>query len=416
MAMTVRARQKLKTAEACDKFNEDLQNKIQQHLDKGTNVSFEDFDISQNPIPFEQFESMMNIISSTGARIQRMRLFGCATLDDNVMFLFADWLRGVTAENAPAELHLSDCAITQDGFCALMDAVESNDAFPTPDVRAGSRPCPLYIRLENNYIQPDDIIKEKVNDGVIAEYQKNSGPIRGAVASAPNAKVKLVCQGQGRYQQKQGQPPAPEDAPPPKRVMDRYTEEMEAQQKGGGKGSGKSGQQWPAHQASPSYGHPTTSSWGQPPQQSWGQPQQGWGRPQQQSWGQPSWQQQSWGQPQQQAQYRPATAYPAQSSAAKPTVVQSTPAPLSTARPAFNAFNAGQAKGGAKGGQVGAKGGQVVQNMSRANDRSRTPQPKVVQKKPAPLPREWEEHFSDEYQIPYFWNAKSGESLWERPT
>merc|ERR1719410_2324659 len=54
-----------------------------------------------------------------------------------------------------------------------------------------------------------------------------------------------------------------------------------------------------------------------------------------------------------------------------------------------------------------------------ANDRSRTPvpptkqPPKVVKPK---LPYPWEEQWSEEYGIPYFWNADTGESVWETPT
>merc|ERR1711920_656802 len=56
-----------------------------------------------------------------------------------------------------------------------------------------------------------------------------------------------------------------------------------------------------------------------------------------------------------------------------------------------------------------------------AADRSRTPVGRAAAppSKPPPaaasdLPAPWEEHFSDEHQIPYFWNAETGEAVWEK--
>mmetsp|Transcript_16974 Transcript_16974/g.46335 ORF Transcript_16974/g.46335 Transcript_16974/m.46335 type:complete len:111 (+) Transcript_16974:78-410(+) len=58
-----------------------------------------------------------------------------------------------------------------------------------------------------------------------------------------------------------------------------------------------------------------------------------------------------------------------------------------------------------------------------AADRSRTPQPRNDRPKPTSLAKAktslqhpWEEHFSDEFGIPYFWNSETGESVWEKPT
>lgn len=31
------------------------------------------------------------------------------------------------------------------------------------------------------------------------------------------------------------------------------------------------------------------------------------------------------------------------------------------------------------------------------------------------LPANWEEHFSEEYSLHYFWNSKTGDSSWEKP-
>lgn len=363
--LTVQARQKIKTAEAADKFNQDLLAKLQPFVDNGQTPQFDDVDIAQNPIPYDQFELFFSTLSTSGVLVERLRLFGCATMDDSAALLLADWLRLTTAENCPHELHISDCALTSDGFSAIMDAIAGNDAFPTPD--RGGRRCPVYMRIENNYIE-DEVIQEKIDSGLLVEYQKN-GPIRGPVASNPEAKVKFICPIKGQFKQKKGVPPSPEDAPPPKPVYDRYTQQQE-QAKGKGKGYGS----WSAPQA-----WPAPVSWQQPQQQAWQAPQQqAWQQPQQQAWSQPAWAQQG----------------------AKPQVVQrqATPVPAKvvTASPqpaAFNAFNG-------------------TATVRSAADRSRTP----VKPKQAPLPKPWEEQWSDEYQIPYYWNSETGESLWERPS
>uniref|UniRef100_A0A7S4SJI5 WW domain-containing protein n=1 Tax=Alexandrium monilatum TaxID=311494 RepID=A0A7S4SJI5_9DINO len=56
---------------------------------------------------------------------------------------------------------------------------------------------------------------------------------------------------------------------------------------------------------------------------------------------------------------------------------------------------------------------QQSQGGGRTADRSRTP----AARNPGgtKLPPGWEEHFSDEYKIPYYWNTQTGESLWEPP-
>lgn len=398
-AMTVRARQKLKTPQAAQKFIEELETKLAGIVEKGITPKFDDFDISQNPIPLEQFQGLFNLFETTGVHVQRIRMFGCSTLDDDVMGLIGDWLTSVTPENAPHEMHLSDCAIGLGGFTAFMDAIDGNinEAFPTAG--RGGQKCPLYVRLENNYIQPESVIQDKINEGLLVEYTKNSGPIRAPVSSAPDAKVKFVVQSKGRHQQRQGEPPAPQDAPAPKQVWDRYAEEQEMQ-KGGGKGKG--------------YQAP------QPWAPAWSQPQAAW----------PALPQ--WGgyQPQPYAYQAPAQAYRPQASlpkgASKGVVVppntnnQRSPAVAAQAqvRPqsAFNAFGAGAGQNGRAGKGAGQ---QITQNIQRAADRSRTPQPRAAQKV-APtgngLPAGWEEHFSDEYGIPYFWNTATGESLWEKPS
>merc|ERR1711862_7741 len=51
---------------------------------------------------------------------------------------------------------------------------------------------------------------------------------------------------------------------------------------------------------------------------------------------------------------------------------------------------------------------------TRLNRKESTPVTKGIGKGNT-LPFPWEEHWSDEYNLCYFWNSKTGESAWERP-
>ncbi|CAK8986110.1 unnamed protein product, partial [Durusdinium trenchii] len=76
---------------------------------------------------------------------------------------------------------------------------------------------PLYLRLEGNYIN-EDAIKEKVSSGIIRPFNKT--PTTSKTAPMDGPKANLVVKG-STFGQKQGDPPAPENAPPPKEVFDR---------------------------------------------------------------------------------------------------------------------------------------------------------------------------------------------------
>ena len=74
-----------------------------------------------------------------------------------VSFAMVRWKPEVTQETAPIELHLSDCAITSEGFVALSEALDGSDAFPTRSNGRISGEVPVYVRLEHNYIAPEHI-------------------------------------------------------------------------------------------------------------------------------------------------------------------------------------------------------------------------------------------------------------------
>eukprot|EP00933_Yihiella_yeosuensis_P074061 TRINITY_DN8289_c0_g1_i2.p1 TRINITY_DN8289_c0_g1~~TRINITY_DN8289_c0_g1_i2.p1 ORF type:complete len:141 (+),score=31.66 TRINITY_DN8289_c0_g1_i2:420-842(+) len=125
-------------------------------------------------------------------------------------------------------------------------------------------------------------------------------------------------------------------------------------------------------------------------------------------------QQQQWGQkgaaqpvPQRQQQYGAATTFnrgPAANSFVRPAASPAHNAPMNrgAASPAVGQHQRSWGAG----------------NAGSAADRSRTPAARQPPPAPGkkPLPHPWEEHFSEEYNIPYFWNSETGDALWEKPS
>jgi len=438
----------------------DLSNRITKQLEAGKAMVISDLDISQNKLTREQFEALFMTLGVSEVKVTRYRMFGCATLDDQVLELIANHFRNnLTVDTAPAEMHLSDCAITAEGFQHLMAALEESDVFPKPNPAAPSQGYPLYLRLENNYID-EAAIQEKVDAGLIKPFTKQGTK---TVTVPGGAKVNLVVLREGGgFQQKAGEPPAPDQAPAPKTVYDKHAEAQQMQQwmssmgmkgwgwgKGGWQGAGaspgKGGTPRPAMalpSATPAAGKgvpvpakgaakgglvrpatpapaPQQQSWQQNQQQGWQKQQQGGNQNQQQSWNQNS--QQSWNQNSQQSWNQNSQKSWNQNSQ--------------------QSWNQSQQQSGWQGNQQNWKSSQSSWNQNQqqnnnnqgwkqnswqqgssgsAADRSRTPanrntkpQAPVVPPKKG-LPHPWEEHHSEEYGIPYYWNSETGEAIWER--
>mmetsp|Transcript_41869 Transcript_41869/g.110420 ORF Transcript_41869/g.110420 Transcript_41869/m.110420 type:complete len:386 (+) Transcript_41869:99-1256(+) len=371
--LEIKARRRLQTPGAFDKLLEELANAIAQKETQGqTPPVISDLDISQNKLSFEQFEAVFTQLGAHNVHVQRFRLFGCATLNDDVVRVIGDYFRLLTKENAPTEMHLSDCAITTDGFLTFVSAFEETDLYP---LQTHGRNVALYLRLENNYIS-EAAIQEKVDLGVMKPYNKS----RGSRPSADGTtKIDLVVRDAGKYQQKEGEPPAPEDAPPPREVWDNWDQKGNNWQGGGG------GSWQPNWQGG----------------QNWARPQNGWGAP----------------------GVRPAQNFAA--AGALPARVM----PGGGIRPGGAQLIAPRmiSPGGLKTNAAAGGWPRGSAGTAAAQDRSRTPvartnggaarpptAPPPASKK-GDLPHPWEEHWSDEYQIPYFWNAETGDSLWEKP-
>eukprot|EP00931_Biecheleriopsis_adriatica_P101654 TRINITY_DN76748_c0_g1_i1.p1 TRINITY_DN76748_c0_g1~~TRINITY_DN76748_c0_g1_i1.p1 ORF type:complete len:559 (+),score=93.23 TRINITY_DN76748_c0_g1_i1:40-1677(+) len=202
----VSMRQRLRTDDSVDAFLEDFEFFVSNQLsEEDGSIVFEDFDLSENLISLEAFRRIFDLLSDQAIQVERLRLFGCATIDDEVCCMIAGWLETVQDRYKPLEIHLSNCAITDAGFEDLLFGMgEGSDE---------SDQVLVQIRLENNYIS-QETLQARFAEGLLVPYQKDkfaAPPINLAAA-----RCRVLVQAAGRVPQKTGTPPDPADAPPPK--------------------------------------------------------------------------------------------------------------------------------------------------------------------------------------------------------
>lgn len=439
---SVAQRRQLNTQEEAERFSLELVSFIEKQAELGKDVVFEDFDISQNAIPPDVLGAIFTSLNTTNLRIERLRCFGIPTMNDDAVTLVASWLATVTHEYAPYEIHLSDCAITKDGFLNLAEAIDSNDAFPPPDPRSRDKNLALYLRLENNYID-EAVMREKVDEGLFAVMMRSSPVNR-------ETKCRLLVREDGKLQQRTGDPPAPEDAPPPKPVNDRLGKSKgkgydtkgkgkgKGKDKGKGKGKGK-GKDWDDRRDrwSSDWRGNRDGAWdtrGDSRRTQWVAT---WTRPAERE---PPWKRSGgydsyvrggsvratdWsGTRRERSRSREARR------ASGYTDIRPEPRKVSPRRRSEYKVESGKGKSTVSGKRapVTARAAARAQGDDDAPDTRSAPDPRhdakkprtvadvaVKIEKPSRLPGLWEEHFSEEYKLPYFWHPESGESMWTRP-
>jgi hypothetical protein len=451
----VRLRQQLRTPKRAIRFVAELGELIDGRRAEDKDTVFEDFDISQNLIPPEQFEEMCSALADSRVQVERFRAFGSPGLDDQAALLLAGWLVAVSQEMAPFEMHLSDCAIQTEGFLELTKAFQENDAFPPKDPRFLEKgPIPLYLRLEGNYIDEAEI-QAKVDDGTFMTMKKND-----RLYYTSDHKAKLLVRDDGRLAQNKGEPPAPEDAPPPKRVHDKGKGKGKDKDKGKGKGKEKGKSRgkdkekeapWERDRRDGGKAKGRSAASALPARASWERERE---RP-------APWSARSSARP----VGASSSSYPSSRNAAggsnrysdtrysdtrdsrgsssrygddrgdstrrRATTESSrnsdrparTPAGSSAGgrpplkRPLHRNGNADEAKRP----RVEAAPSKRVLKDSQPTSSSRPSRREGGKsggrsKENGKLPSPWEEHWSEEYGLHYFWNSKTGDSTWERPT
>ena len=104
----------------------ELRETLLRHRATNQPLGVADLDLSQNPLLMEHYRQIFHLLGKVGARVERFRFYGCVTFNDEAIGILATHIAGLSADNVPLELHLSDCAITTDGFKLLMHALDEN--------------------------------------------------------------------------------------------------------------------------------------------------------------------------------------------------------------------------------------------------------------------------------------------------
>jgi hypothetical protein len=188
----------LRSSQDSSKFVETLQNFIAKQKEDDKITIFEDFDLSESAVTSEAFKEICAQLSDPRVQVERFRAYKCHTVGDEGAKSLAEWFAKVSHEMAPAEMHLSDCGITTDGFTAIMEAFSSNDAYPPKDPKSEdqNRKLPLYLRLEDNLID-EAIIQERIKTGLLTTFRK-----RDRVCLTNGTKVRLLVGRDGGFNQK----------------------------------------------------------------------------------------------------------------------------------------------------------------------------------------------------------------------
>ena len=160
---------------------------------------FRDFDISENFCGVNEFKPLFEVLRRVKARVRRFRLFGMPLLNDDVAGLMARYLRECTAEEAPREIHLSDCSLGSKGLVAIFGAAAEGVGFRGAP--------PLYVRLERNFVEPR-VLQGYLDSGFAALV---SGAGQAAALCPTTARVCLKAFGGARCSRSVGAA-APADA------------------------------------------------------------------------------------------------------------------------------------------------------------------------------------------------------------
>jgi len=313
---------------------------------------FDNIDVSQVQSQSLSFSLLMELLQEKGTSTKRLKAFKCS-LDDDAIRAIAQWFQALPAEGLPSEVHLSHNNITQAGFDELFSVLETKRSTLSDPVP------PVWFRVESSQV-PASYLHELAAEGKIQFVQ------RIGMRTIGDAVIAMPSYASG-----------PESRDP-------------GQQLGAAQAAARSAPRPVAAAGHGSWQESSSSSWTWP----------------------------SGGCQAQTAQKLPA-AFQAQKSQgaaaqAQPAVSRML-APTGGAGKIVPVNKSPWAKTDATTGKVGTTAGATALRP----DRSRTPVPKAgkVPMKPKPplLPPGWEEHWSDEYQLPYYWHRETGESMWEAP-
>jgi len=400
-------------------FCEKLRQAVKEY--KWGECKMDNLDVSQVQWNTLSFSVLLDILQEGGIATKRIKAFK-ANLDDDAIKCLASYLESLPPTSLPDEVHLSNNQITQEGLSALLGTIELKRS----QVEQQASLKPIWVRLENNKVD-DAILKSLLAEGrAVLVKRVGERPIGHTAAIAMPS-----FEGYEQY--------AAAKAAGKGAALAALPAAWAAASKGaagcGWKGAGKD--QWSSGKGD-SWGKGDSSGKGD----SWGKgDSSGKGG----SWGKSSSTGGSWSTG---AQEAPGGSWSKEGSSWSSG--NGNGGWKDDAWKSGGSWNSGnwwedqnKAKtdswsGGNSWAQVQANAGNHGKGQGdtdAASVRSRTPPPVFAQRAvhvPVParkgfakgggaapgalLPDPWEEHFSDEYKIPYFWNRDTGDAVWERPT
>ena len=78
-------------------------------------------------------------------------------MNDSTAAKVAAWISSCTGKTAPWQLDLGNCAIKDEGFNAIMNAINDHASLPTKD--KDGKAAPIFLRIARNHVS-EATIKE----------------------------------------------------------------------------------------------------------------------------------------------------------------------------------------------------------------------------------------------------------------
>jgi len=348
-------------------------------------VSFDNIDVSQVQWDALTFSGFIDVLQEKGIATVRLKAFKCG-LDDECIRQVATWLDTLPAESMPSEVHLSNNKFSREGFEALLATLETKRA------ELSQASLPVWVRVENNSVDAE-YLKELKDEGkvVYVDYIRERTP-SSAVAAMPSFKPQSqVAAGAARWPGGAQQAPGPRSWSPGGMQAPPGPTWWQSNQ-WSGEDTRASSNQWGSHSSQPTAW--SGSSWSS----NGGAGAAG------------SWESSRWGAA---AATPAAQALPAPSSRPNPVI---RPMAARLVQPFVPRVVQPPRSQQAQPQQQSQRQTHMATAVHPGSARSRSP-PRVKNKPQEPeLPFGWSKEWSDEYNIPYFWHADTGESLWESPS
>lgn len=397
---------------------ETLREALSQHP-PGCNI--ENFDVSNVRWSVEDFQHLLQILQESRAILRRIKAFKCSLEDDSARHL-AEWIRGLNPNKVPDEIHLSHNNLSSDGFLAILTAIEDQR-----QVASITNPS-VYIRVEYNRIDPDllDMLEGSkrvrfVND--VRDPARQYGDVAVAVWVMPPGGGKKGAKGSSKGDKGKGKEKGHEKG-----------------SKGYGKDYGKNGKDHGHGKNSKDYGKKGgdegkgwgKDGWDRDPYEghyaaeraaaaAWWSKGDHWDADMEDAWaghdrrlGEYSWSEGRWSHRREEREDDRRGRGRGEDYRREDYHERSFQAREEPQRQVRRDYG-GSSSSGHRTVRPALPDDRAISSRHGARQERFAPAPPAPPSKRRRLPPPWEEHMSEEYGIPFFWNRDTNESVWEWP-